>query len=64
MAGIKQGLLEAADLTAWVDDPAASYHVCGPLPMMRALDRLLAEQGVSAENRHYECFGPGQVLAS
>ncbi|WFF42334.1 NO-inducible flavohemoprotein [Salinicola endophyticus] len=64
VAGIKHGLLEAADLAAWVGDSAASYHVCGPLPMMRALDRLLAEQGVSAKNRHYECFGPSQVLAS
>lgn len=60
----KRGLIEAEDLKVWVGDRQATYYFCGPLPMMRQLDQLLAAQGVPAENRRYECFGPLQPLAA
>lgn len=63
-AAFEHGNIEAKDLTAWVGDKAAKYYFCGPLPMMRQVDQLLAEHGVPAGDRRYECFGPLQPLAA
>ncbi|MGM8850610.1 NO-inducible flavohemoprotein [Salinicola sp. V024] len=60
----KRGLIEAEDLKAWVGDRQATYYFCGPMVMMQQVDQLLAAQGVPAENRRYECFGPQQPLAT
>ena len=42
-----------------VPDVATRYvHICGPVPMMEAVKRLLAELGVPAERIKSEAFGP------
>jgi len=60
----KLGVIEAEDMKNWVGDRQAIYYFCGPLVMMQQLDQLLAAEGVPAENRRYECFGPQQSLAA
>jgi len=38
------------------DYQSLSYFVCGPLPMMSAIRKILTQLGVPAENTHYEEF--------
>lgn len=46
-------------IAATVPDLASRYvHICGPVPMMEALKRSLAELGVPAERVRTEAFGP------
>jgi nitric oxide dioxygenase len=58
------GPITASDMDAWVGERDARYYFCGPLPMMRDIDQLLAAKGVPAQERRYECFGPLQPLAA
>ena len=37
------------------------FYLCGPPPMMEALVPALEDQGVEAENIHYESFGPASL---
>ncbi len=46
-------------ITQSVPDLASRYiHICGPVPMMEATKRILAELGVPAERIKTEAFGP------
>lgn len=46
-------------ITASVPDLASRYvHLCGPVPMMEAAKRILAELGVPRERVKTEAFGP------
>ncbi|MCU7976747.1 NO-inducible flavohemoprotein [Shewanella sp. SW36] len=38
--------------------PHAHYYFCGPIGFMSAIKQQLLALGVSAENMHYEVFGP------
>ncbi|SUC47838.1 Nitric oxide dioxygenase [Providencia stuartii] len=38
------------------------FYFCGPVGFMQYIAKQLIEMGVSAENIHYECFGPHKVL--
>ncbi|OLO04049.1 NO-inducible flavohemoprotein [Salinicola socius] len=61
---VKDGELEANDLERWVGGWDATYYFCGPLPMMQRIDKMLDTNGVAADDRRYECFGPLQPLAA
>ncbi|MGL4474962.1 MAG: NO-inducible flavohemoprotein [Shewanella sp.] len=38
------------------------YYFCGPVPFMQMVAKQLAAIGISAEQMHYEVFGPHQSL--
>lgn len=42
--------------------PDSEVYFLGPVPFMREMQRLLKEIGVPQQRRHFEFFGPTQVL--
>ncbi len=60
----KEGYLDLAWLRQIIADKNADYYFCGPLPFMRAANRLLQELGVPQDDIHYEFFGPAASLSA
>ena len=56
------GLMDLSQVKAWLDVPNIQFYFCGPVGFMQYIAKQLIEMGVSAENIHYECFGPHKVL--
>lgn len=53
------------DLTAQQDallSKTRHYYLCGPVAFMQHIARQLTAMGVSADQIHYECFGPHKIL--
>ncbi|MBW5407097.1 NO-inducible flavohemoprotein [Morganella morganii] len=53
------------DLTAQQDallSKTRHYYLCGPVAFMQHIARQLTAMGVNADQIHYECFGPHQIL--
>ena len=40
------------------DLPSRYVHICGPVPMMEAVKKMLADLGVPSERVKTEAFGP------
>lgn len=57
-----QGYLDEAALEQWLTSKTADVYFCGPKPFMQALDQLLAQLGYAENQRHYEVFGPGDLV--
>ena len=61
--GDAEGYLKAEHLQQWLpQSPDTEVYFCGPRPFMQALNTLLQTQGFSAEQLHYEVFGPTTAL--
>jgi nitric oxide dioxygenase len=60
--GVHEGFMDLDDLDDLDADgglPAdALYHLCGPIPFMKAVRSALLERGVPARDVQYEVFGP------
>ncbi|MGU3523811.1 NO-inducible flavohemoprotein [Enterobacteriaceae bacterium C23F] len=56
------GLMNLSSLEGQFSDPAMQFYLCGPVGFMQFAAKQLVTLGVSAENIHYECFGPHKVL--
>lgn len=55
------GRLDIALLRRTLPFGRYEFYLCGPPPMMEALVPALEDQGVVAENIHYESFGPASL---
>ncbi|MUG22621.1 NO-inducible flavohemoprotein [Paenibacillus macerans] len=61
---------ENPDKTGYIDlpwlksvtDTGSDFYFCGPLPFMKAINRVLKEWGVPGERIHFEFFGPADSL--
>lgn len=58
-----EGLIDNTLLDNLVGDREASYHFCGPTPMLRHVHALLKERGVADDDINYEFFGPADNIA-
>lgn len=56
------GLMDLASHESTFSDPAMQFYLCGPVGFMQFAAKQLVAVGVSADNIHYECFGPHKVL--
>jgi ferredoxin-NADP reductase len=56
-----EGRLDIALLRRTLPFGRYEFYLCGPPPMMEALVPALEDQGVAAENIHYESFGPASL---
>lgn len=56
------GLMDLHALEGQFSDPAMQFYLCGPVGFMQFVAKQLVALGFSAENIHYECFGPHKVL--
>lgn len=56
------GFLDAAALSRFIPTTEARFYVCGPQPFMKAVYKGLQQCGVSANDIHYEFFGPAGSL--
>ncbi|MFZ4450513.1 NO-inducible flavohemoprotein [Salibacterium aidingense] len=55
----KEGYLDAEWLQSLKLDKEADYYFCGPLPFLRALNRILKKElHIPADRLHFEFFGP------
>ena len=55
LTGVHAGIMDLRHL----DLPeGAAYHLCGPLPFMRAVRNALLDRGVPPRDVQYEVFGP------
>lgn len=57
-----EGLIDASLITTM--DKNADYYLCGPRSMMRHCYQLLSQAGVSADQIHFEAFGPAEQLTA
>jgi nitric oxide dioxygenase len=48
-------------ITLFTNDPCAHYYVCGPTPLMNAVEEDLLERGIDSKRIHMEKFGTGGV---
>ncbi|WP_111748452.1 NO-inducible flavohemoprotein [Salinisphaera orenii] len=58
-----EGLIDANLIADAVGDREATYHFCGPAPMLRHVHGLLKNRGVADADMHYEFFGPAGTVA-
>ncbi|WP_282941736.1 NO-inducible flavohemoprotein [Paenibacillus sp. RC67] len=58
----KEGYIDLPWLKSVLSDQDADFYFCGPIPFMKAVNRMLREWGVKDENLHYEFFGPAGSL--
>jgi ferredoxin-NADP reductase len=56
-----EGRLDIALLRRTLPFGRYEFYLCGPPPMMETLVPALEDQGVAAENIHYESFGPASL---
>lgn len=56
------GTVDLERIRDQIEQPDASYYLCGPMGFMQRMHSTLAEWGVPAERLHYEMFGPNKVL--
>jgi len=56
------GLMDLAAHEGSFSDPAMQFYLCGPVGFMQFAAQQLVTLGISADNIHYECFGPHKVL--
>lgn len=62
--GVRVGRVDLSDISI---DPDTHVYLCGPLPFMLGIRSALIAKNVSAENIHYEVFGPdkmGELVSS
>ncbi|MFF0829773.1 NO-inducible flavohemoprotein [Brevibacillus sp. NPDC003359] len=59
----KEGYIDLPWLQSIVETKDANYYFCGPIPFMKAINNALLECGVTADDIHYEFFGPAATLA-
>ncbi|HHR6128954.1 TPA: NO-inducible flavohemoprotein [Providencia alcalifaciens] len=57
-----RGLLDLTQVKEKVLQPNMQFYFCGPVGFMQHVGKQLIEMGVTADNIHYECFGPHKVL--
>lgn len=53
-----EGYIDATILNKWITDKESVVYFCGPIPFMKAMKGALNEIGISADQMHYEFFGP------
>ncbi|TDF98291.1 NO-inducible flavohemoprotein [Paenibacillus piri] len=58
----KEGYVDLPWLKAIAPGPDASYYLCGPIPFMKSMYRMLKAWDVLNEDIHYEFFGPAGSL--
>lgn len=56
------GLVDEPLLRSLAGDADAEFYFCGPVPFLNRINQFLGDRSVPAEHRHYEFFGPAQVL--
>ncbi|MEQ9890243.1 NO-inducible flavohemoprotein [Pectobacterium aroidearum] len=56
------GLMQLASLKDELTTPDMHYYLCGPVVFMQFIAQQLLAMGISAEQLHYECFGPHKVV--
>ncbi|QZN73504.1 NO-inducible flavohemoprotein [Paenibacillus sp. DR312] len=59
----KEGYMDATWLRQVIDELDATYYLCGPVSFMQAVYTELQALGVTADNIHYEFFGPKAILS-
>jgi nitric oxide dioxygenase len=57
-----QGYLNADILKSWITNTDTKAYFCGPKPFMAAVNMTLQQIGFSADDLHYETFGPNVAL--
>lgn len=57
-----EGVVDDALLDQLAGEGNSEFYLCGPVPMLRHLWRLLKGRGVDESNIHYEFFGPADSL--
>ncbi len=55
-----EGLIDSELIKAM--DRDADFYLCGPAPMMKHCYQLLNDAGISADQIHFEAFGPAEPL--
>lgn len=58
----KEGFIDGPWLQSILPDQRGDFYLCGPLPFMKAMYRLLKEWDVEEDRIHYEVFGPTRHL--
>ncbi|RFU64081.1 NO-inducible flavohemoprotein [Peribacillus saganii] len=58
----KQGYIDKQWFSENVKDKQGQFHVCGPVPFLRAVVLGLRDFGVEQDHIHYEFFGPALNL--
>ncbi len=56
------GLIDLAKLPENTISKEATIYLCGPMAMMKALNKQLLDAGIPETNIHYEVFGPDTSL--
>ncbi|EKT64651.1 NO-inducible flavohemoprotein [Providencia burhodogranariea] len=56
------GLMDLSQVELWLGEPDMQFYLCGPVGFMQYIAKQLIDMGISADNIHYECFGPHKVL--
>lgn len=54
----KEGYIDLTWLQSIVPTMDASFYFCGPVPFMKAMNRMLREFGAAESDIHFEFFGP------
>lgn len=60
----KQGYIVEAWLSSVIPTTDAAYYYCGPTGFMDAVHQHLTNLGVTAEDIHYEIFGPAVAITA
>lgn len=58
----KEGYADLPWLQSIVPSKEASFYFCGPVPFMKSINGAMQKWGISAEDIHYEFFGPAGSL--